>query len=77
MLVPNLLEYQGSALEIDPKGQLAATTANARGKGSSRVTHFLGQDVYLIDPENIVKSHPAKASFNPMSDVVESNPVAL
>ncbi|VTU29826.1 type IV secretion system protein VirD4 [Variovorax sp. PBL-H6] len=77
MLVPNLLEYQGSALVIDPKGQLAAITANARGKGSSRVTQFLGQDIHLIDPENIVKDHPVKSSFNPMSDVVESNPLAL
>jgi hypothetical protein len=77
MLVPNLLMYQGSAMVVDPKGQLAAITANARGSGSPRITRCLGQDVYIIDPENIVKDHPVKAAFNPLLDIDEADSQAV
>ena len=63
-LVPNLLLYPGSALVIDPKGELAQITAARRGHGSDRVTECLGQDVYILDPEDIVIGYP-RASWNP------------
>ncbi|TKB77878.1 MAG: hypothetical protein E8D42_11750 [Nitrospira sp.] len=71
MLVPNLLLYEGSTIVVDPKGQLAAITAHVRGNGSARVRKFLGQDIFIVDPENIVTSHPVKASFNPLSIIDE------
>ncbi|MFL9886787.1 type IV secretory system conjugative DNA transfer family protein [Paraburkholderia agricolaris] len=77
MLIPNLLLYRGSAVIIDPKGQLAAVTANARGHGSDRVKKFLGQQVFILDPENIVKNQPVKASFNPMRDIHEDDPESI
>lgn len=42
MLVPNLREYPGSAIVIDPKGELAEQTAAHR--------HHMGQDVHILDP---------------------------
>ncbi len=42
LLVPNLLLYPGSALVLDPKGELAAITARRRQE--------MGQKVFIIDP---------------------------
>lgn len=42
VLIPNLRLYQGSALVIDPKGELARNTARQR--------RAMGQEVHVIDP---------------------------
>ena len=50
-IIPNLLEYPGSVLVIDPKGENARITANRRGKGSKAVAQGLadaGSAVYLV-----------------------------
>jgi type IV secretion system protein VirD4 len=61
-LVPNLITYPGSALVIDPKGDLAKYTARHRAK-------TLKQKVCVFDPfgaaGNLSKEFPA--SFNPLS----------
>ena len=49
-IIPNLLEYPGSILAIDPKGENAARTKNRRDKGSKNIKQSLGQDVYVLDP---------------------------
>jgi type IV secretion system protein VirD4 len=64
-IIPNLIEYPGSVLVIDPKGENAQITANRRGKGSKFVKQSLGQDVYVLDPFN-VSGHPT-SSYNPLS----------
>ena len=72
-IIPNLLTWPGSALVIDPKGTNAAVTAARRGHGGGRVTSFLGQDVYVVDPfKNVpgVKS----ARFNPFAAVDPGSP---
>jgi type IV secretion system protein VirD4 len=66
-LIPNLLVYPGSALVIDPKGELAQITATRRGSGSARVTEFLGQDVFIIDPEDVVVGL-SRACWNPLQE---------
>lgn len=43
LLIPNLKLYPGSALVIDPKGELARATAAHRRE-------MLGQDVHVLDP---------------------------
>jgi type IV secretion system protein VirD4 len=48
-LIPNLLFYPGSALVIDPKGELARITAARRGTGVSRIKNCLQQEVHIID----------------------------
>lgn len=72
-IVPNLLRYPGSVLVIDPKGELAQITGARRGKGSARVTDFIGQDVFILDPEDIVDGHP-RACWNPLAELNLSNP---
>ncbi|WP_274630764.1 type IV secretory system conjugative DNA transfer family protein [Arvimicrobium flavum] len=67
-IMPNLLMWPGSALIIDPKGTNAAVTALARGQGGGRLTHWLGQDVHVVDPFGIVKDVEG-AGFNPLADI--------
>ncbi|PTX58574.1 type IV secretory pathway TraG/TraD family ATPase VirD4 [Kordia periserrulae] len=57
-IIPNLLLWEGSALVIDPKGTNAAVTARRREE--------MGQDVYLVDPFNIVNKDKTDA-FNPLA----------
>jgi type IV secretion system protein VirD4 len=57
-IIPNLLEYPGSILVIDPKGENARLTRNRRARG-------LGQDVFVLDPFGV--SGHAGSSFNPLS----------
>jgi type IV secretion system protein VirD4 len=68
VIVPTLLEYKGSVLAIDPKGELAKITARRRGEGNGR-TPGLGQKVAVLDPFRICPSYldPYQASFNPLS----------
>jgi len=62
-LMSNLLTWDGSAIVIDPKGELATNTAKWRAK--------LGQDVYILDPFGEVTGDAAKyrASFNPFDEL--------
>jgi type IV secretion system protein VirD4 len=64
-IIPNLCEYPGSVLVIDPKGENARHTANRRAKGASLLKSGLGQDVFVLDPFG-VSGHPT-SSFNPLS----------
>lgn len=60
ILIPNLLRYSGSAVVIDPKGELARATARHR-------QDQLGQVVAVIDPFGV--SGLVSASFNPLADL--------
>ncbi len=55
VIIPTCLEYPGSMLVIDPKGEAATVTARRRRE--------LGNEVVVIDPFSIT-SEPA-ATFNP------------
>jgi type IV secretory pathway TraG/TraD family ATPase VirD4 len=61
-LIPNLCIHRGSALIIDPKGELAAITALRRGYGGGGV-RGMGQDVFVLDPFGIVPGFET-ASYN-------------
>src|SRR5579872_2502749 len=61
-LIPNLCIHRGSALIIDPKGELAAITARRRGNGGGGV-RGMGQDVFVLDPFAIVPGFKT-ASYN-------------
>src|ERR1700733_5141762 len=54
-IIPNLIEYPGSVLVIDPKGENAYRTASRRGHGSAAVRKGLGQDVFVLDPFGVSK----------------------
>lgn len=72
-IIPNLLLYPGSAIVIDPKGELAKITAARRGYGSKRVKKYLKQDVFVFDPESIVSGHTS-ACWNPLADLELTDP---
>jgi type IV secretory pathway TraG/TraD family ATPase VirD4 len=61
-LIPNLCIHRGSALIIDPKGELATITARRRGHGGGGV-RGIGQDVFVLDPFGIVPGF-GTASYN-------------
>src|SRR5690606_24889396 len=68
VLKPTLLTYPGSMVVLDPKGELAAATAEHRRK-------HLKQDVFVVDPHSSSKL-PA-ASFNPLAELDPTAPTIL
>lgn len=60
-LIPTLLEYGGSVLALDPKGELADITARRRQE--------LGQRVCIVDPFGVTakRSQALRVGFNPMT----------
>ena len=62
VIIPTLLDYQGSVLATDPKGELFNITAHRRIDG-------LGQRVIGLDPFRIAGDHVAhlRGGFNPMT----------
>lgn len=63
VLMPNLLRYPGSALVLDPKGELARTTADARRR--------MGQDVFILDPFGETGS--PSSQHNPFDELDAAN----
>ncbi len=59
VLVPNLKRYPGSAIVLDPKGELTKATADDRRE--------LGHNVFVLDPFGIT-SEPT-ASHNPLDEI--------
>ena len=63
ILIPALIEFEGSMVVIDPKGQLAAVTGPHRAKG-------LRQRVFVLNPFNILPENLGclpHAGFNPLA----------
>lgn len=69
LLINNLLTYHGSAIVIDPKGDLAAETAHHRATA-------LGQRVVVLDPYAAGGEELAsyRSSFNPLRSVSDADP---
>ncbi|QQA45102.1 type IV secretory system conjugative DNA transfer family protein (plasmid) [Pelagovum pacificum] len=67
-LKPNLKRWPSSVLCIDPKGELAMETADARAA--------MGQAVYILDPFEEVKGPAAqyRVGFNPLAEIREGDP---
>jgi type IV secretion system protein VirD4 len=67
-LIPTLLEYQGSVLALDPKGELANVTARRRAA--------LGQRVCIVDPFGVTADRlkEFRAGFNPMTLLTPDSP---
>ncbi|MBT3039187.1 MAG: type IV secretory system conjugative DNA transfer family protein [Candidatus Thiodiazotropha sp. (ex Codakia orbicularis)] len=70
-LISNLLHYRGSALVTDPKGELAAITAQRRAA--------LGQKVYVLDPFCATPARLSRfqASYNPLSVLKPDSPTII
>lgn len=69
LLTPNLLMYPGSALVIDPKGELARDTARHRAEA-------LGQHVVVLDPFEFVTGEAAayRGWHDPLRELDETGP---
>lgn len=65
-VIPTLLEYQGSIVCLDIKGENYAVTANRRRK--------LGHKVILIDPFNVTGKDTTKSSVNWFDHLDPENP---
>ena len=74
-IIPNLLNYAGSILVIDPKGENARVTAARRGQGSKAVRKGLGHSVFVLDPFGV--SGHRGSSFNPLSMIDPTSPTAV
>lgn len=69
ILVPNLLEWRGSVVVIDPKGENATITASRRGEGSE-YAEGLGQKVVVLDPFKVAQvAESLRGSFNPLDAI--------
>lgn len=67
-LIPTLLEYKGSVLALDPKGELANVTARRRAE--------LGQTVCIVDPFGVSAPRLSnfRTGFNPMALLTPDSP---
>ncbi len=67
-LIPTLLDYAGSVVALDPKGELANVTAHRRAQN--------GQRVCIVDPFGITADRLAhlNVGFNPMALLDEDSP---
>ena len=70
LLIPNALRWPDNLLVIDPKGEIANATWQAR--------EALGQQVAILDPFNSAKDVPdrLRATFNPLAEIDPASPVA-
>lgn len=70
LIVPTMLNYGGSVLAIDPKGELATITAARRGTGSD-YTDGMGGRVYVLDPFGRAEGSALdyRAAFNPLASI--------
>ncbi|ABB76097.1 Type IV secretory system Conjugative DNA transfer [Nitrosospira multiformis ATCC 25196] len=67
-VVPNLLEFPGSAVVVDPKGELASMTAAFR-------RDVLGQKVIVLDPARTAKvSEDLRGTYNPFDELDADDP---
>jgi type IV secretion system protein VirD4 len=64
VLIPNLLRYSGSAVVLDPKGELARATAAHRIR--------MGQTVHILDPFG--ETGAPSASHNPFEELGQGRP---
>ncbi|MBB4305537.1 type IV secretion system protein VirD4 [Rhodobium orientis] len=60
-IIPNLLHYRGSAVVLDPKGELALATARWRAE-------HVGP-VYILNPFALPQLHGVGHAFNPLDQV--------
>ncbi len=68
VIIPTLLTYPGSALVLDPKGELADATARHRAE-------VLGQSVYVLDPFRC--STLPSAAFNALAELDPASPYLI
>lgn len=67
-VVPNLMLFPGSAVVVDPKGELASLTAKHR-------RDQLGHNVVVLDPANVADvPREMRGTYNPLAQLDEHDP---
>ena len=82
MIIPNLIDWPGGVVCIDPKGENASVTAMRRARpedqagSGTKVRHFLGQDVAILDPFHTVRGPARKfrVAYDPIADIDKGKP---
>ena len=71
-IVPNLCLWPGSVVCVDPKGENAMLTADARSEGRNGYP----QAVHVLDPFHAARivNNDLRASFNPLWELMEPDP---
>ncbi|MEL7121250.1 MAG: type IV secretory system conjugative DNA transfer family protein [Bacteroidota bacterium] len=64
LIIPNLLDHEGSAVVVDIRGETVATTATAR--------RLLGHRVVVLDPYNITKGKWGEDTYNPFDRLIDN-----
>lgn len=74
-LIPNLCIHEGSALIIDPKGELARITARRRGYGGGGV-RGMKQPTFVMDPFGVARGFQTASYnvFDEMERIAQSSP---
>ena len=68
-VIPNLLEFPGSVVVVDPKGELASLTAQFR-------RDVLGQKVIVLDPARTATvSEDLRGTYNPLDELDATDPL--
>lgn len=78
IVINNLLNWRGSIVSVDPKGENASICAARRAEGDGKhCTEGLGQKTYVLDPYGLSqKTEAYRASCNIM-DVLDANSGSL
>ena len=81
-IIPNLLDYPGSALIIDPKGENATITALRRGRGGTDIKAIkdaVQPEAIVLDPYESVRGPAAslRGGFNPLDMLDVEDPVFI
>lgn len=73
-IIPTLLTYPGSSVEIDVKGDLSTITASRRGPGG-KYTNGMGQIIGVLDPYRISGVDDGfRVSWNPFDGIKPDDP---
>jgi type IV secretory pathway TraG/TraD family ATPase VirD4 len=77
VIVNNLCFWPGSAVVVDPKGELSTVTSSRRGQGNKYCTG-LGQAVHVLDPFRAAEVDDCyRSSFNPFDALDPDNKETL
>lgn len=67
VLQPTIATWPGSLVAIDNSGELASINAERRGHGNPEHCEGLGQDVFVLDPQNATNvPDQYRATWNPL-----------
>lgn len=78
VLQPTIATWPGSLVAIDNSGELASINAERRGHGNPDYCEGLGQDVFVLDPQNATNvPDQYRATWNPLDCLILDDPECI